>query len=205
MMNNFLSNTDLLLAFVPVFASVLALPGPNAAFAVGQSLKYGVVRSLCVPLGFMLATGLHAAMVLSGLGVLVLQYANALVVLKWLGVLYLLYLGYKAFTARASVLAVSPEPMSGRTMLTTAMLVSLTNPKALLASLMLYPLFIRDAGSYAAQSVALGLVAMAVSFGIYAGYVLAASLVRRRLVRSHRANKIVGAFYLGAAGALAAK
>lgn len=205
MMNSFLSNTDLLLAFVPVFASVLALPGPNAAFAVGQSLKYGVVRSLCVPLGFMLATGLHAAMVLSGLGVLVLQYANALVVLKWLGVLYLLYLGYKAFTARASVLAVSPEPMSGRTMLTTAMLVSLTNPKALLASLMLYPLFIRDAGSYAAQSVALGLVAMAVSFGIYAGYVLAASLIRRRLVRSHRANKIVGAFYLGAAGALAAK
>lgn len=204
-MNSFLSNTDLLLAFVPVFASVLALPGPNAAFAVGQSLKYGVVRSLCVPLGFMLATGLHAAMVLSGLGVLVLQYANALVVLKWLGVLYLLYLGYKAFTARASVLAVSPEPMSGRTMLTTAMLVSLTNPKALLASLMLYPLFIRDAGSYAAQSVALGLVAMAVSFGIYAGYVLAASLIRRRLVRSHRANKIVGAFYLGAAGALAAK
>ncbi|QJX03040.1 LysE family transporter [Alcanivorax sp. IO_7] len=90
-------------------------------------------------------------------------------------------------------------------MLTTAMLVSLTNPKALLASLMLYPLFIRDAGSYAAQSVVLGLVAMVVSFGVYGGYVLAASLIRRRLVRSHRANKIVGAFYLGAAGALAAK
>ena len=205
MMNNFLSNTDLLLAFVPVFASVLALPGPNAAFAVGQSLKYGVVRSLFVPFGFMLATGLHAAMVLSGLGVLVLQYASVLVILKWLGGVYLLYLGYKAFTAKSSVLAVSPEPMSRRTMLTTAMFVSLTNPKALLASLMLYPLFIHDAGSYATQSVALGLVAMLVSFGVYGGYVLAASLIRRRLVRSRRANKIVGAFYLGAAGALAAK
>jgi len=204
-MNNFLSNTDLLLAFVPVFAAVLALPGPNAAFAVGQSLKYGVVRSLFVPLGFMLATGIHAAMVLSGLGVLILQYASALVVLKWLGVLYLLYLAYKAFTAQSSVLAVSPKPMSRHAMLTTAMLVSLTNPKALLASLMLYPLFIRDAGSYAAQSVVLGLVAMVVSFGVYGGYVVAASLIRRRLVRSERANKIVGAFYLGAAGALAAK
>ncbi len=204
-MASFLGSSDLLLAFVPVFASVLALPGPNAAFAVGQSLKYGVARSLFVPFGFMLATGIHAAMVLSGLGVLVLQYASALVVLKWLGVLYLLYLGFKAFTAKSSVLAVSPEPMSRRTMLTTAMLVSLTNPKALLASLMLYPLFIHDAGSYAAQSVALGLVAMLVSFGIYAGYVIAASLVRQRLVRSHRANKIAGAFYLGAAGTLAAK
>ena len=204
-MERFLSSSDLLLAFVPVFASVLALPGPNAAFAVGQSLKYGVARSLFVPLGFMLATGIHVAMVLSGLGVLVLQYASALLILKWLGVLYLLYLGYKAFTAKSSVLAVSPEPMSRRTMLTTALLVSLTNPKALLASLMLYPLFIRDAGSYAAQSVALGLVAMLVSFGIYAGYVFSSSLIRRRLVRSHRANKIVGAFYLGAAGALATK
>ncbi len=204
-MASFLGSSDLLLAFVPVFASVLALPGPNAAFAVGQSLKYGVARSLFVPFGFMLATGIHAAMVLSGLGVLVLQYASALMILKWLGVFYLLYLGYKAFTAKSSVLAVSPEPMSRRAMLTTAMLVSLTNPKALLASLMLYPLFIHDAGSYAAQSVALGLIAMLVSFGIYAGYVLAASLIRRRLVRSHGANKIVGAFYLGAAGALAAK
>jgi len=120
-------------------------------------------------------------------------------------VLYLLYLGFKAFTAKSSVLAVSPQPMSRRAMLTTAMLVSLTNPKALLASLMLYPLFIGEAGSYAAQSVALGLVAMVVSFGVYGGYVLAASLIRRRLVRSHLANKIVGAFYLGAAGALAAK
>lgn len=204
-MESFLSSSDLLLAFVPVFASVLALPGPNAAFAVGQSVKYGVVRSLFVPLGFMLATGIHAALVLSGLGVLVLQYASALVILKWLGVLYLLYLAYKAFTAKSSVLPVSSKPMSKRTMLTAAMLVSLTNPKALLASLMLYPLFIRDDGSYAAQSVALGLVAMLVSFGVYGGYVLAASLVRQRLVRSHRANKVVGAFYLGAAGALAAK
>ena len=204
-MESILASSDLLLAFVPVFASVLALPGPNAAFAVGQSLKYGVVRSLFVAFGFMLATGIHAGMVLSGLGVLVLQYASALVVLKWLGVLYLLYLGYKAFTARSNVLQVSSKPMSKRTMLTTAMLVSLTNPKALPDSLMLYPLFIGEAGSYAAQSVALGLVAMVVSFGVYGGYVLAASLIRRRLVRSHRANKIVGAFYLGAAGALAAK
>ncbi|MGB2337828.1 MAG: hypothetical protein ACPH5V_10965 [Alcanivorax sp.] len=57
-MEGFLASSELPLAFVPVFASVLALPGPNAAFAVGQSLKYGVVRSLYVPLGFMLAVSL---------------------------------------------------------------------------------------------------------------------------------------------------
>ena len=49
----------LLITFATTFASILALPGPNAAFAVGQSLRYGTRKSLAVAVGFMLTTCVH--------------------------------------------------------------------------------------------------------------------------------------------------
>lgn len=61
----------LLITFATTFASILALPGPNAAFAVGQSLRYSARKSLAVAVGFMLATCVHGILVLSGLGVLI--------------------------------------------------------------------------------------------------------------------------------------
>ena len=85
------------------------------------------------------------------------------------------------------------------------MLVSLTNPKDLLASLMIYPLFMTESGGYVLQAVALVLIAMFVSFVIYAAYIVAASKLGRHLNRSELANKVVAAFYLGAAGLLASK
>lgn len=191
--------------FSITFASVLILPGPNSAFVVGQSLKYGVVGSLAAPLGFMSATGIHAVLVFSGVGLVIQQYSIALVVLKWLGVFYLLYLAYKSFTSRTSKIEVSPKAISNSKMFLSAMFVSLTNPKALLASLMLYPLFVASSHSFLSQAVALTIAAMAISFTIYGSYGLVASALKNRLTNSALANKLTGSLYLGAAGALASK
>lgn len=191
--------------FAITFASVLILPGPNSAFVVGQSLKYGVGASVIAPLGFMSATGLHAILVFSGVGAVVQQYSLALVVLKWLGVLYLLYLAYKALTSRGSKIEVTPKTASKLKMYLSAMFVSLTNPKALLASLMLHPLFISPSQSFLPQAMALTVTAMTISFCIYASYGLAASALKSRLASSGLANKLTGCVYLGAAGVLASK
>lgn len=191
--------------FALTFASVLILPGPNSAFVVGQSLKYGVGGSIVAPLGFMSATGLHAILVFSGVGVIVQQYSLALVILKWLGVLYLLYLAYKAFNNRGSKIEVTSETTSKLKMYLSAMFVSLTNPKALLASLMLYPLFVSQSQAFLPQATALTLTAMAISFCIYSSYGLAASALKDRLASSGLANKLTGCMYLGAAGTLASK
>ncbi len=191
--------------FIVTFGTVLILPGPNSAFAVGQSLKFGFMGSLAVPLGFMSATGLHAALVFSGLALVVQQYSAVLIALKWFGVFYLLYLAFKSFTAKASKVEASPQQISKLKMFLSALLVSLTNPKALLASFMLYPLFINSYDSYLMQAITLTLAAMAVSFLVYASYSLAAVALKKRLARSTTANKIVGSIYVGAAGMLAAK
>ena len=195
----------LLAIFVVTFASVLILPGPNAAFSVAQSLKYGFLKSIYVPLGFMSATGIHAILVFSGLGVLVQEYAFLLVVLKWTGVAYLLFLAFKAFTSQPSDVGHSPLVASKFKMYQSALLVSLTNPKAFLASLLIYPLFVSDEGSYLFQALVLTVLAMAISFTVYSMYGLLSSVFKDKLAGSSLANKIVGGLYVGAAGVLAGK
>jgi homoserine/homoserine lactone efflux protein len=194
-----------LVLFILTFGSILVLPGPNSAFAVGQSLKFGVISSLVVPLGFMSATGLHALFIFSGIGLIIQEYSLALSILKWLGVLYLLWLAYKSFISKPSMIAVSPKEISKLKMYFSAMFVSLTNPKALLASLLVYPLFLSAEYAYTEQAVILSLSAMAISFSVYSSYSLAALALKNRLASSKLANKIVGSLYLGAASALAAK
>jgi len=191
--------------FVLTFGSILILPGPNSAFAVGQSLKFGAVPSLVVPLGFMSATGIHAFLVLSGIGLVVQEYSIVLSVLKWCGIIYLLWLAYKSFISKPSNIEVSPQEIPKFKMYLSAMLVSLTNPKALLASLMVYPLFLSPEFTYSIQAVTLSLTAMVISFTVYGSYSLAASALKNRLTGSSLANKIVGSMYLGAAGVLATK
>lgn len=194
-----------LLVFVITFASILILPGPNSAFAVGQSLKYGVVGSLVVPLGFMTATGLHAALVFSGIALIVQEYSIILSGLKWLGVLYLLYLAYKSFVCKPSRIEIAEQEIPTLKMYLSALFVSLTNPKALLASFMLYPLFLNTQDAYALQAVILSSAAMAVSFVVYGSYSLAAVALKNRLESSSVANKLIGGLYFGAASVLASK
>jgi len=195
----------LLALFVVTFTSVLILPGPNAAFSVAQSLKYGFLKSIYVPLGFMSATGFHAILVFSGLGVLVQEYAFLLVLLKWIGVAYLLFLAFKIFTSQPSKVGRSPLVASKFKMYQSALLVSLTNPKAFLASVLIYPLFVSNEGSYLFQAFVLTVCAMAISFTVYSMYGLLSSVFKDKLAGSSLANKIVGSLYVGAAGVLAGK
>ena len=191
--------------FIFTFGSILILPGPNTAFAVGQSLKFGVVSSLVVPLGFMSATGLHALFVFSGIELITQEFSVALSVLKWLGILYLLYLSYKSFISKPSKIEVFPREIPKLKMYFSAMFVSLANPKALLASLMVYPLFLSSEYVYSTQAIILSLSAMAISFSVYSSYSLAASALKNRLAGSKLANTIIGSMYLGAASVLATK
>jgi homoserine/homoserine lactone efflux protein len=196
---------EFLLLFLVTFTSILILPGPNVIFAVGQSLKYGFWGSIYVPFGFMASTGIQATLVFSGLGILISKYAQALLFLKWVGVAYLLYLAYKTFFKKNNTVEGQGKELSGSKMFITAMLFSLTNPKALLASVLTYPLFISSEYSYVPQASSIALCAMVISFTVYGAYSFSASVFKKRLIKNKWGNKIVGGLYLVAAGTLASK
>ena len=193
------------LLFLITFSSVLILPGPNAAFVIGQSLKYGFLTALTAPLGFMTATGIHAVIVFSGLGLIVNKYEVIFNAFKWFGVIYLLFLAYKSFIYTPQKILISSKETPILKIYFSALFVSLTNPKALLASLMLYPLFINQEQSFQKQAILISITAMGVSFLIYSLYCLFASILKDKLSNSHWVNKLIGGIYVSAAGVLASE
>ena len=195
----------LLALFFLTFSSLLALPGPNTAFIVAQSLKYGFSSTIIVPLGFMVATGIHAIFIFSGLGIVIQSYTGVLIILKWLGVIYLLFLAFHAFSDSPSIIKITPKAISKSKMFFSAMLISLTNPKEILANIIIYPMFISSEYSYSLQAIVLLLSAMVISFSVYSFYGFIALKFKNYLSATRLGNKIVGGIYLVAAGALLSK
>lgn len=198
-------NQTLWAMFFVVFASTAVVPGPNVAFSVAQSLNYGFRRSMPAAFGFALGSGCHALVVLSGVGLLAREYGFVLVALKWAGVAYLIYLAIKAFSPKSELVIGQAEQTSVSKMILGAILVSFTNPKGLLASLLIYPAFVDPNLPYVSQSIVLGLTAMAISLAVYMGYMVVAAQAQALFKNRGTLSKVVGLLYLAVAGALALK
>jgi homoserine/homoserine lactone efflux protein len=188
-----------LLLFAGTFATILVIPGPNSAIIIGHSLKFGFRRSALIPIGFSAATGIHAILTFSGVAALVQENELVLGVLKWLGIGYLVYLAYKAFSQESNYLETSNENVDNKRTLFFAMFVSLTNPKALFSSLMLYPLFIDQNLPFFTQAISLTFVAMLVSLVVYSMFGLAAGYFRSKLEFAPVTNRLTGGLYIVAA------
>ncbi|MDR6677575.1 LysE family translocator [Pseudomonas oryzihabitans] len=133
---------NLLGLFALAFTAAVALPGPNVAFAVALVLRHGRGTALPGALGFALATALHAGAVLAGLGLLIQQHRDSLLYLRWAGALYLVYLAVRALRSSAGPSATRTAAPVARRLFLDALLISLSNPKGWLASLLTYPAFI---------------------------------------------------------------
>lgn len=191
--------------FFVVFASTAMVPGPNAAFSVAQSLNYGFRRAFPGAVGFALGTGCHAVVVYSGVGLFAKDHPMVLAALKWGGVGFLVYLAVKALLAKGEQNMVAAQETSVSKMIFGAILVSFTNPKGILASLLIYPAFIDPDLAYVPQAVAYGITGMAISLVAYTCFMLIADRAKA-LFRSKAAmNKVVGVIYAGVAVALAVR
>lgn len=84
-------------------------------------------------------------------------------------------------------------------MFADSFLVSLTNPKGWLASLLIYPSFISPYFSYTIQAIALSLTAMVISLSIYGGYMFLAHKARAALDNKAALNKVTGVIYAAVA------
>lgn len=195
------------LLFIATFAPAVAFPGPNAAFAVAAGLEHGPRRSLFAPLGFGAATAVHAALALAGIGAVLSASVELFQALKWIAVAYLAWLGLKHWRrAGTRVLALDPPNVRGWRIATRACAVSLGNPQAIVASALIFPLFVDAHRPAAPQFAAIGATAAAISVTVYSVYALAATAVGPWLARSGSRpglGRVIGGFYLAAAGALA--
>jgi homoserine/homoserine lactone efflux protein len=136
-----------------VFAVTVTLlcltPGPAVLFVVAQALRFGGRRSLWATAGILVGNALYFALGAAGLGAVLLASHRLYLAVRYVGAFYLIYLGVTTFFGRGIAFDLKrgegePE-VSGWRLLGRALLVQLSNPKAILFVTAFVPQFL-DAG-----------------------------------------------------------
>jgi RhtB (resistance to homoserine/threonine) family protein len=174
--------------FVITCALMVMAPGPTFAVIVNQSIRHGRRAGLQTVAGNTTALTFWATASALGLTALVRTSEIAFVVLKVAGAAYLCYLGVQTLLRsrrhRATAEATAePEAHSAWAAYRAGLLTNLTNPKAAVLYLALFPQFL-PAGGGLVDVFELAAVQMCVSVTWFTVLVLAVAGVRRLLAKS---------------------
>jgi len=186
-----------LLALIAATLVLVAIPGPNVALIVANSIRYGFRSGVATVIGTTTGVAVQLLLVVSGLAALVATVAEALTWIRWAGVAYLLWLGLRTWFAEPEDLAaIEARPA----MFWRGCLVAVLNPKTLLFHAAFIPQFVDPgASTLSASGIVAGAFLAVLTCGdlLWAAFATSARslLVRYASVR----NRLVGLF-LAAAG-----
>lgn len=197
---------DLYLAFIAACVVLIAIPGPNVALIVANSVAHGARYGLMTVAGTASAMVLQLALVVLGASALLGILANLFDWLRWLGVAYLVWLGVRTWRAAATDLAdTQAEPRSMVSIFSRGFAVSLTNPKTLLFYAAFLPQFVgAEEGEATYQLLLLAGTFLVVAVLLDGAWALLASRLRSLLqARARLRNRITGGLLIGAGVGLA--
>ena len=196
---------DLYAAFVLATVVLIALPGPNVALIVANSVAHGRGYGLLTVAGTTAAMVPQLVLTVAGMTGALTLLSHVFEWVRWAGVAYLVYLGIQALRAPAVDLTrVRPEPKRSRDILLRGFLVSLTNPKTLLFYGAFLPQFVDPHAALLPQLVLLSVTFVVLAAGLDSCWALAAGRLRQVLaMRGRLRNRLTGGFYLAAALGLA--
>jgi threonine/homoserine/homoserine lactone efflux protein len=188
------------LTFLVAAEALLIVPGPSVLFVISRGVTYGRRAALATVAGNTAGSAVQAAFVAAGLGAVVATSTAVFTAMKVAGGAYLVYLGFRAWTDRRSLVdalrrgADVPVRSAGR-LLRDGFVVGVSNPKTTLFFLAVLPQFVREGGACASlQLLVLGFLFCGLALVSDGAYGLAAGTARRWLERSpHRLEAIGGA------------
>jgi len=198
---------ELWLTFFIASLLISISPGAGAVNTLSNGLRYGVRNSLPAILGLQLGYGAQILLVGIGLGALLASSSTAFNIVKWLGIAYLVWLGYKKWTQPPlSLEADTDNSESDSRRFWQAAFVNLTNPKATVFLIALFPQFLDTQGDQGAQFMVMGVTLILVDIFVMVGYATLASQMSRWMnSEQHQIiqNRIFGSLFVGAAAMLA--
>lgn len=157
--------------FSILVVGIIALPGSDMAFVIGNTLAGGRSVGLAAISGIVVGGIAHSVMAYLGIGLILQAVPGAFSVMLFVGAVYLAWLGYQ-------LLKTVPGPRSAhsttaRSRLTTmgrGIITCLLNPKAYFFMFAIYPQFIRpEKGSFGMQVIILSTIIALVQIAIYGG------------------------------------
>ncbi|WP_286829321.1 MULTISPECIES: LysE family translocator [Kordiimonas] len=167
-------NTALFLGFLAATLVIAVSPGPSVALASSQAVRHGPKAAFVATLGDALGTVVHILVAVMSLEVLVRSAASILPWLQIVGGLYILYLGGRSLKAAKAASEKTAKPPAYRSAFTSGFLACVSNPKAIVFFMALFPGFIDPALSLALQSAVYGTAFVLIDGAFIFGYALIA-------------------------------
>lgn len=196
------------LVFCSIAFIAAAIPGPAILLVSTHSLQFGTLRSLFTVAGNVTGLFTMSACSILGLSALVLVSSTAFTVIKIMGALYLLYLGIKIWRSGVQINSINSEkqvPTSGFSLYIQGLMISLTNPKAIVFTSALFPQFINISDPLLPQFLILALTLMTCSFLCLLSYSLLSQNLKvgtKKYVSGSILGKAFGAIFIGTGGLL---
>ena len=197
---------DLGLALALAGATVIlvAIPGPNVALIIANTIARGFRFGAMTVFGTTVGVALQLAVVVLGLAALLEFAASAFTWLKWAGVAYLLYLGVMSWRQGVEELqeaSASQKPL--RNLFWQGLLLATINPKTLLFNASFLPQFVGSNAGATSLLIAATIYLVVISLGdlIWAG---TAQSVRPLILRLGRLrHRLTGCLFFGSGIGLA--
>jgi len=166
------------LTLIGATAILVAIPGPNVALIIANTIARGFRFGAMTVLGTTIGVAVQIVVVVLGLAALLEFAASAFTWLKWAGVAYLLYLGISSWRQGVEDLqetSASKRPLHA--LFLQGLLLAIINPKTLLFNAAFLPQFVSmDAGSVSLMAAAI----------IYLGVIFVGDLVWAASAQSAR-------------------
>jgi threonine/homoserine/homoserine lactone efflux protein len=191
--------------FFILVVGIIALPGSDMAFVIGNTLAGGRNTGLAAISGIVVGGMAHSLMAYLGIGLILQAVPGAFSVMLFVGAAYLAWLGYQ-------LLKTEPDPKSAhsptaRSRLNTmgqGVITCLLNPKAYFFMFAIFPQFIQpEKGSLGIQVIILGMIIALVQVAIYGGGAWSVSKLTGRFNNGKtleiRLSRAMGVFLIGIA------
>lgn len=194
------------LFFMAVWIAASIPLGPNALNCISVSAAHGFTKSLWSVLGVFIAANIHMALALTGLAAFMAANPVVFEILRWLGVGYLAWMGISLLRAKGDLrVGLSAADDSKWQLIQRAILISMSNPKAIFAWLAVFSQFIDTQTPLAPQLTVLAPSALSVTITVYVGYAALGRSVNRLFAgrRKRWFDRLTGSAYLAFAMILA--
>ncbi|MHA3061100.1 LysE family transporter [Acinetobacter sp. ANC 4636] len=192
------------LSFFAACWVISLFPGAGAIASMSNGLSHGFLRGLWNILGLQLALLLQILIVATGLGMLLNAFPVIFLAVKWLGVLYLIYLAYMQWKAPVNRIAIhkDQQQFSGPMATFKGFLINISNPKAIVFFLAIFPQFIDLKAPQFKQYMIMALTMIPIDVIVMLGYTGLASKASS-MFQSYKKLKIVNRFFASMYGVAA--
>lgn len=169
----------LFVAYLTTTAVFLVAPGPSAAFAAAQALRHGPRAAILTVAGDALGTVVHIVVALAGLSWLIGLSETVLPTLQVLGGCFVLFLAIQAFHNARNPQEIQPAVRDSVTFW-AGFFTCVTNPKAIVFFVALFPAFINPDLNVLVQGAVYGAIFLVLDALSLISYALAAHYAVKR-------------------------